>query len=57
MQGFTYDEIISDIEKRDKFFELYDRLIGLLKANGRGKSALIHAKKRKEIWEEITLLD
>ncbi len=56
MKEFTYENIIEHSSVRDEYFNLYDRLITELKSKGYYDAAVIHARNRRRIWEEIALL-
>jgi hypothetical protein len=57
MQGYTYNELLANPTKRERFFGLYDRLITELKKHGYISSAAIHKKCRNRLWEELSILD
>lgn len=56
MQEFTFENIIKNKTAREEFFLLYDRLISELKAKGYYDTAIIHARNRNRIQNEIGLL-
>lgn len=51
------EELILNPKARAEFFAFYDELIADCKRYGFTKAALNHAKNRKRIWDEVTLLD
>lgn len=53
----TYDDLIIDPKAKADFFDFYDGLIADCKRYGFIQSALTHAKNRKRIWDELSLLD
>jgi hypothetical protein len=57
MHGYTYDELLADKTKRERFIGLYDRLILELKKHGYMSSAAIHKKCRNKLWDELSILD
>lgn len=57
MKEFTFENLIKHDGVRGEFFLLYDRLITELKSKGYYDAALIHARNRRRIWDEVCLLD
>lgn len=58
MQGTnTYETLIINDKARAEFFSFYDGLIADLKKHGFAEAAVIHAKNRKRIRDELALLD
>lgn len=56
MKEFTFENIIKNKTVREEFFLLYDRLISELKAKGYYDTAIIHARNKNRIQNEIGLL-
>lgn len=56
MKEFTFENLIKHDRVRGEFFLLYDRLITELKSKGYYDAAVIHARNRRRIWDEVTLL-
>lgn len=57
MKEYTFENLIKHDSVRGEFFSLYDRLITELKSKGYYDAALIHARNRRRIWDEVCLLD
>lgn len=53
----AFEELVLNPKARAEFFAFYDELIADCKRYGFTKAALTHAKNRKRIWDEVTLLD
>lgn len=53
---FTFENIIKHVNVRGEFFFLYDRLISELKKKGYYDAAIIHARNKNRIQNEIGLL-
>ncbi|GEM_PF-3710665 len=52
---FTYEKLITNHKKRERFFRLYDLIILDLIRDGDIKSAQIHAQNRKRIADSIAV--
>ncbi|MDX0480949.1 hypothetical protein CN233_35945 [Sinorhizobium meliloti] len=56
MPNYDYRTLLTNKKARTNFLDQQERLIQLLKRKGFVEAALIHAKKRKQLIEEISLL-
>ena len=54
---YTFSLLASDKNIREKFFAEYDGLIKACKSHGLMDAALMHAKFRKKLLDELSLLD
>lgn len=57
MTNYTYEELVLNIDSREKFFNTYDLIIDDLIKHGYLQPAVVHKRNRKRIYEEISSLD
>ena len=50
---FTYETLVRNPKKREKFFRLYDMIINDAMRDGHIKAARIHGQNRKRIADDI----
>lgn len=56
MKDFTFENIIKHSDVRNEYFFQYDRLISELKCKGYYDAAIVHARNKKRLFNDIALL-
>ena len=57
MTNYTYEELVLNLESRNRFFNTYDLIIDDLIKHRYLKPAIVHKRNRKRLYDEISSLD
>lgn len=57
MQGYEYRKLITDLKLRREFLDETQRLIDALMKKGFIEVAMLHAKKRKQLIDDLKTAD